>query len=178
MSCGSRLQELLEREKVSFQRIQHPATREPEEAARASHVRARHLARASIARAEPGRYVLLVLPASEHLDLEIARRVTGWPRLVPATAAEIARLIPDCEPGATPPFGTLFGMPTVIDLCFFEDEEHADDTFYCEAGNHRELIAMPFSEYRRVAGPFAHEACLNAHPALARPLRHGGRGAL
>jgi len=178
MGCVERLRDLLERSAVPYEVIAHPEAREADEVAKSSHVRARRLARVAVARDERDRPVMLVLPASEHLDLDIACRVVGVRRLTPAAAADLRRMFPDCEPGAIPPFGALYGMPAVLDLCFFEEQEEENGEIYFEAGSHRELVAMRFADFRRIAGPFAHEACLHLRPSLARPVKHGGRGAL
>jgi len=179
MGCVERVRALLERSAAPFQVIEHPEAREAGEVARSGHVRARRLARVVIARDAAGHMVMLVLPASEHLDLDTACRVVGTRSLAVATAADLRRRFPDCEPGALPPFGALYGIPAVLDLCFFEGEEEEENgEIYFEAGNHRELVAMRFADFRRVAGPFAHEACLHLRPSHTRPVKHGGRGAL
>jgi len=114
----------------------------------------------------PAGYLMLVLPASEHLDLPTVRRVCGHHRLEFATKEELARLFPGCDPGAVPPFGGLFGVETVIDQCFLEhDESDGDITF--AAGSPEEAVVMRFDDYARAAGPFSHEAHLHARPARA-----------
>ena len=123
---------------------------------------------------------MLVLPASEHLDLAVAQRVLGVADLVRLGAPEVRALFPDCDPDALPPFGARAGLPVVLDLCFFEEAEEEEDggEIYFEAGNHREIGVMRFADFRRLAGPFAHEACLHEKPRLARTVKHGGRGSL
>jgi len=177
MGCVERVRSLLERAAVPFQVIEHPEAREAEDVAKTSHVRGRRLARVVVARDAHEHPVMLVLPASEHLDLDTACRVVGTSRLTVATAADLRRTFPDCEPGAIPPFPAIYGVPAVLDLCFFEEEEDNGEIYF-EAGNHRELVAMRFADFRRIAGPFTHEACLHPRPSLARSVKHGGRGAL
>ena len=176
-----RAREVLDRfgvEPASYEIVPHPRAVNAEAAAQLSHVRGRQLAVARLVRDARGQLYELVAPASEHLDLEVARRVLGTGALTPASPPEIARTFPGCDPEALPPFGTHAGVPTVLDLCFFERaEEDPDATIWFEAGNHLELVAMPFAEFRRRAGPFAHEACLHDRPRLARVASHGGRGA-
>lgn len=179
MACVARLQELLKARGFAAQCFEHAATATAEAAALSGHVRARRLARAHVMRDAAGDCVMLVLPASERLDRATACRVLGTARLTPLPAGEWKQRFPDCEPGAAPPFGALYGMPAVLDLCFFEAEAgEADGDIYFEAGNHRELVAMRFEDYRRAAGPFAHEACLHLRPRPAHTVKHGGRGAL
>jgi Ala-tRNA(Pro) deacylase len=57
-------------------------------------------------------------------------------------------LFPDCELGAEPPIGTLFGLPT------FADEKLLDDEFLVmQAGTHRDSIRMRREDWERVCRP-------------------------
>lgn len=163
----------------TYELVRHPRTSRTESAAPLAHVRGRNLAVAHLVRHARGALALLVLPASERLDLEIARRVLGTDELRPASAADAERVFPGCDPDALPPFGARAGIPTVLDLCFFEAAENDPDAMiWFETGNHMELAGMSFEEFRKRAGPFTREACLHARPRLARLVHHGGRGAL
>ena len=78
-----------------------------------------------------------------------------------ANEEELAGLCADCEPGAQPPIGWLFGLPTFMDESLFDDGQV---TF--QAGNHREAVTMSFMDYYRLAKPafghFGHEAARKA----------------
>jgi prolyl-tRNA editing enzyme YbaK/EbsC (Cys-tRNA(Pro) deacylase) len=59
---------------------------------------------------------LVVIPASDRLDLERARRaLRARPGLRHATPTEVAEDFPDFEPGALPPLGHE-AVPDVVDL--------------------------------------------------------------
>ena len=73
---------------------------------------------------------------------------------------ELKRLFPDCEVGAMPPFGALYGMPMYVDPCLLESE----DIFF-QAGNHHEVVLMRSQEYEDVAGPLFSGSCLHRGPA-------------
>lgn len=178
MKNGNRIRSLLERSSVSWKRFEHAEAHDPEESAIAGHVRARRLAAATIVRDDHERPVMLILPASEHLDLDTARRVVGGDHVTRASRRDVAGLFPDCDPGALPPFGRLYGVPAVLDRCFFENDGDEEAEIYFEPGNHRELVAMRFADFRRLAGPFAHEACLHRRQDASHVVKHGGRGAL
>ncbi len=160
-----RLKRFLDLEEVRYEVFPHPEAYEAVEVARRSHVPARRLAKVIVLHTSPNAWQMLVLPASEHLDHDITRRVTGHDLVRFASDDELSLLFPDCEVGAAPPFGKLWGLTTVIDACFERDEEEegADD-FYFQAGNHRELARVSFRDYRRIAGPFARETCLHVRP--------------
>ena len=59
---------------------------------------------------------LIVLDANDHLDLSKARDVLRAGKVTLVPEEEIARLAPDCDPGAMPAVGSLFGLPTYADL--------------------------------------------------------------
>ena len=56
-------------------------------------------------------------------------------RLLPE--GRFARLFPDCEVGAEPPFGGLYGLPVLIDSSLAEEER-----IIFRAGSHVEAIEM------------------------------------
>ncbi len=57
-------------------------------------------------------------------------------------------LFPDCEIGAMPPFGNLYGMEVFVAESLAEDEEIA---FY--AGNHSEMIHLKYECFERLVEP-------------------------
>ncbi len=61
---------------------------------------------------------------------------------------ESFRWFPDCDVGAMPPFGNLYGMPVYVSLSLAEDEEIAFN-----AGSHAELIRMAYRDFERLVKP-------------------------
>jgi len=88
-----------------------------QERAAACHVSGRLLAKVVVVH-DPGDdwFALAVLPASARLDLLNLREAVDRPRLRLATEAQFARLFPDCDPGAMPPFGRMYqGLQVYLD---------------------------------------------------------------
>lgn len=164
MALVSRLARLFEERRVPYQVIPHREAFTAEAVAQVSHVARRHVAKAVVIRTGVSDYLMCVLPASEHLDLETVRRVTGRHVIEFAAEGELKRLFPDCELGAMPPFGGLYGMPACLDACFFRELE---GDLYFQGGNHHEIVRIAFEDYRRSAGPFVHEACLHERQHVA-----------
>jgi len=92
-----------------------------------------------------GRNVLIVLDATDHLDLPKARRVLGAARLL--REAELTALAPDCEVGAIPAVGSLFGLATYADYAVRDDP---DISF--NAGSHRFSARVERSSWERACG--------------------------
>jgi Ala-tRNA(Pro) deacylase len=152
-----RLQAFLDAEQASYTTRQHaPAFTAPEIAAEC-HVPGRDIAKVVVARSPEGRHVMAVLPASCRLDLDALARLAGVTTLALAQEEELGRLFPDCELGAMPPFGKLYGLPVFVDTCF-----PRQDFLFFQPGNHHEVVGMPYTEFERLAEPSVGEFCLHA----------------
>jgi Ala-tRNA(Pro) deacylase len=162
MAVNHRLQSLLVQSRVEYELLQHREAFTAQEVAQTTHVRGRQLAKVVLVRAGRDQYLMAVMPASQHVDLELLAQVSGRKHLELATEGEILRVFSDCEPGAMPPFGNLYDLPIFLDACLAR-EEHI--TF--QAGNHHEVVRMPFADYERLAGTFAKVACLHRAGATA-----------
>jgi len=62
-----------------------------------------------------------------------------------AEESEIGGMFEDCELGAEPPFGNLYGLTTIIDKAL-KDDDHI--TF--QAGTHGKAIRMSIADYLRL----------------------------
>ena len=92
-------------------------------------------------------YLLLALPASRRVDLaRVAELVGAEPAL--ATEAEMVALFPDCEVGAEPPFGSQYGLRTLVDESLAQQAEIA-----CRPGNHHEVLVLAWADFARLEQP-------------------------
>ncbi|HEX6737085.1 MAG TPA: YbaK/EbsC family protein [Vicinamibacteria bacterium] len=153
--CGRLLWFLSERG-ASFELLPHGEAFTAERVAQICHVPGRELAKVVVLGDEGRRPWMAVLPASCRLDVAALGQAIGHPHLALLREEELARLFPDCELGAMPPFGELYGMNMVVDACF----PRTRPVFF-QAGNHRELVAMPYRDYERLAHPQLSEFCLH-----------------
>jgi Ala-tRNA(Pro) deacylase len=125
----------------------HPIAFTAREVAAAEHLPAREVAKTIVVTSDEKYYMLLV-PANKLIDFHEVRMALGLTHARMATEHELGRLFPDCELGAMPPFGGLYGMPVYLDSVLNGQEYIAFN-----AGTHREVIHMPTAEYRRLARP-------------------------
>jgi len=163
MAVNHRLLRLLVTNRVEYELVPHREAFTAQEIAQTSHIAGGRLTKVVVVRAGGDRYLMAVLPASCHLDLDVLARLSAEAHLALADEREIQRLFPDCEVGAMPPFGTLYDLPLYLDACLLE---HDDIAF--QAGNHHELIRMDVADYERIARPFAAVECLHAAPVAAK----------
>ena len=95
-----------------------------------------------------GKLARMVMPAAYRIDLTRLSRALGGPEVELAEEQEFRAAFPDCEVGAMPPFGHLYGMPVYIDARLAEQGEIAFN-----AGSHTDVVCMPYAEFERLAQP-------------------------
>ena len=92
--------------------------------------------------------VMVVLPANRRLVLSELREMLESPHVTLASEAEFRDAFPDCELGAMPPFGHLYGMPVYIAANLTEEAEIAFN-----AGSHTEVIKLDYADFARLVNP-------------------------
>ncbi len=107
---------------------------------------------------------LAILPACCAIDLNQLKGLIGHGDVRLASLEEILRVIPDCAPGATPPFGQLFGLPTFVDHALVNQRE-----IILPAGDRRSAVRMRAAEFLRLAAPRVGRFAV--HESLAAPRR-------
>lgn len=141
--------DFLTQEKIKFDVISHRDTYNAQSMAQTLHVSGHHVAKTVLLRADGGKaYMVAVLPASRAIDLELASQLLGGRQLELATEQEVAEHCNDCEIGALPPFGSQYGMMTLVDAGLDEDEE-----ILFEGNTHHESIRMSFQDFRQIEKP-------------------------
>jgi Ala-tRNA(Pro) deacylase len=96
---------------------------------------------------QDGRRHLVVLEAIDHLDLHKARQVIGAEDVRLLTEGELAALAPDCQAGAIPAVGSLFGLATYADYAVRDDQ---DISF--NAGSHSFSVRVERASWERACG--------------------------
>ena len=142
-----RLKEFLDKEHVKYVSIDHSPAFTAQEIAAAAHIPGKELAKTVIVKID-GELAMIVLPASEHVRLANLRESLGARKVELADEDEFKKSFPDCETGAMPPFGNLYGMNVFVSQALREDDEIAFN-----AGSHDELIRLPYAEYERLVHP-------------------------
>ncbi len=78
-------------------------------------------------------------------------------------------LFPDCEVGAMPPFGNLYGFPVVVDQALLEDRE-----IVFNACTHTDSIRMKFSDFERLVRPIVAHIALEREPEVTDDFERYG----
>lgn len=148
MSIVQRLKKYLEEKKVEFSVINHPPLYTAQELAGFLHVKGRYLAKVVMLKSleKEDKFIMAVVPAPCKVDLKKIKEISGNVRI--ATEDEFRTLFPDCEPGAMPPFGNLYGIDVLMDNSFRNQNE-----IYFRGGSHFQAVRMRTDDYIRLVNP-------------------------
>ncbi len=141
------LKQYLDEQEVRYVTVRHSPAFTAQEVAASAHISGYEMAKTVMIKVG-GKMAMAVLPAPLHVDLRHLRELTGAQDIELAGESEFKALFPDCELGAMPPFGKLYGMETYVAQRLAEDEYIAFN-----AGTHTELIRMRFRDFERLAEP-------------------------
>jgi Ala-tRNA(Pro) deacylase len=95
-----------------------------------------------------GEMAMVVTPASDQVELDHLKETLGANEVDLASEKEFKDSFPDCETGAMPPFGNLYGMNVFVSQALREDEHIAFNS-----GSHSELVRLPYAEFERLVHP-------------------------
>lgn len=154
MTCRERLESYLRENGVPFRVDWHPLAYTAQEVAAAEHVSGYLVAKPVLVRCDDGGFVMAVLAAPHRLDLAKLEKLVGKTCRL-AEESEFAPLFPDCEVGAEPPFGNLYGVPVYVDRRLAEDPEIV---FRC--GSHRETMRVAYRDFERLVQPVVADLAL------------------
>lgn len=144
---SERLRKFLREHHVEYRPIHHTRDYTAQQAAADTHTPGREFAKTVIVSVD-GKPAMAVLPAHHSVDLESLREALGAEEVSLAGEQAIAELCPDCEVGAEPPFGNLYGLPVYVSRALTGDEEI---TF--KAGTHEDVVRMRYRDFRKLVKP-------------------------
>jgi Ala-tRNA(Pro) deacylase len=142
-----KLKEFLDAQKVKYVSITHSPAYTATEVAESTHIPGRELAKTVMVKLD-GKIAMAVLPSTRKVDLNLLRESVGAEEARLATEEEFKSLFPDCETGAMPPFGNLYGMEVYVAPKLTEDEQIAFN-----AGSHTEVVKLSYQDFERAAKP-------------------------
>lgn len=151
MSISRTLKAYLDHERVHYDVLPHPEAFRAVAIAQTLHAPEKEMAKVVIVKVDE-RFVMTVLPASWNVDLHRLREVFLTHHVRLATEDEFKGLFPDCELGAMPPFGILYGLPVYVDQSLTEDEQ-----IIFEAGTHSDAIRMRYMDFAALVFPVVTE---------------------
>jgi Ala-tRNA(Pro) deacylase len=142
-----KLKEFLDNENIKYVSIVHSTAYTAQEVAASAHITGKELAKTVIVQLD-GEMAMAVLPANRKIILQDLREVTGSDQVKFVAEEDFKKKFPDCETGAMPPFGNLYGMTVYVAATLGENEQIAFN-----AGSHTEVIKLAYKDFERLVKP-------------------------
>jgi Ala-tRNA(Pro) deacylase len=142
-----KLKTFLDQEKIKYVNIIHSTAYTAQEVAASAHITGREMAKTIIVELD-GQMAMAVLPANRKIVLQDLREVTGSDQVKFASEEEFQKAFPDCETGAMPPFGNLYGMDVYV-----AESLTGNDEIAFNAGSHTEVFKMAYKDFERLVQP-------------------------
>lgn len=148
-----KLKEFLDNHKIEYVTINHSLAYTAQRIAAAAHIPGKSVAKTVMLKVD-GKMAMAVLPASCKINLDKFKDELKANEAVISTEKEFKDLFPECEVGAMPPFGNLYGMDVYVAERLTEDDDIAFN-----AGSHRELIKLSFKDFEDLVKPKVLKFC-------------------
>jgi Ala-tRNA(Pro) deacylase len=142
-----KLRHFLDENLVKYIVITHSKAYTSQGIAASAHISGNELAKTVMLKKD-GELCMAVLPASKQVNLAVFAKLTDSKDVSLASERDFKDRFPDCELGAMPPFGNLYGIRVYTDASLARDKEIAFN-----AGSHLELIKLAYSDFERLVKP-------------------------
>jgi Ala-tRNA(Pro) deacylase len=151
------LQSFLDDNRIHYRFCRHEPTYTAQDLAAAEHVSGKRVIKPVVVRAD-GKLYMCALPACYRVDLGELKDQLMADEVEVVDEHQLRQRFGDCDLGAAPPIGWLYGMTTLLD----ESLVHGDRVLF-QAGTHVDAVEMSLADYRRVTqAEMAHFAVMNA----------------
>jgi len=132
---------------VRYVTVRHSSAFTAQQIAASAHVSGKEFAKTVMIKID-GDMAMAVLPAAYHIDFDSLREIFGTKNVTLASEPEFKDRFPDCDVGAMPPFGNLYGMDVFVAETLTKNKEIAFN-----AGSFTELIRLSYADYERLVKP-------------------------
>ncbi|UCD17451.1 MAG: YbaK/EbsC family protein [Candidatus Zixiibacteriota bacterium] len=142
-----KLKDFLDSNDIKYVTISHSSAYTAQQIAASACIPGKELAKTVIVKLD-GKMSMAVLPASYKVDFDLLKEATGAGKAELAGEQEFKDMFPECDIGAMPPFGNLYGMEVFVAESLAEDREIAFN-----AGSHIELVKMSYKDFESLVKP-------------------------
>jgi len=144
---ATKLKEFLDAHGVKYVTIRHSVAYTAQEVAASAHIRGKEMAKTVVVKLD-GSLAMAVVPAALKVDVRRLKEATGAKKAEIAAEEDFRGAFPECDLGAMPPFGNLYGVAVYVDPQLAEDEEIAFN-----ACSHTELMRLPYKDFQKLVQP-------------------------
>jgi Ala-tRNA(Pro) deacylase len=137
----------LDSNKVEYRGVEHSPAYSAHDVAVSTLVAERELAKAILVSVD-GRFWITALRADHRVNTHMIKRSFGSKQVHLAHEEDLESLFPDCQIGAIPLLGNLYGLPVMVDEALADDEE-----IVFNACTHTRVIRMKFKDFKELVKP-------------------------
>ncbi len=147
MPISTKLRNYLDDNNVKYITITHSKAYTAQEIAAAIHCPGKELAKSIMVKVND-QFVMIVLSASEKIDFDLLKKLFNQETVELATESEFKSLFPECEIGAMPVFGNIYGVDVYATENIAKDEE-----IFFNAGSHTIAIKLDTKYFLELVQP-------------------------
>ena len=141
------LKEFLDQNQVKYGSIEHAPAFTAQEIAASAHISGQMMAKTVMVKVD-GVMKMVVLPANDKINFNRLRQSMQAATVELADESEFVDLFPECETGAMPPFGNLYGVEVLVSEHLTSDAE-----IVFNACSHWELVRISYQDFERLVHP-------------------------
>lgn len=142
-----KLKEFLDSHNIMYTTISHSPAYTAQEVAASAHIPGKEMAKTVIVKID-GKLAMAVLPANQKLNTGQLKNALNATKVEVTGEQEFRDKFVDCEIGAMPPFGNLYGLDVLV-----EQNLAKDDQIAFNACTHTEVIRMKYGDFERLVKP-------------------------
>lgn len=143
----AKVKQFLDSNNIKYLSIKHSPSYTAQEIAASAHVPGKLMAKTVIVKLD-GTMAMVVEPANHKVNFDHLKKSLRAKDVALASESEFQNRFPECELGAMPPFGNLYGMDV-----FIIESLTTDDQILFNAGTHTELIKMSYKDFEKLVSP-------------------------
>lgn len=144
---NEKLVKLLNDNGVRYECEEHVETVTAQYTAEATHTKGKEMAKTVVVSLD-GEPAMFIIPSPLLINEDSIRGETGASEVRMVDEGELSDLFPDCEVGAMPPFGNLYGMDVYV-----HEDLAEDDRIAFNAGSHHEIIRLAYADFESLVNP-------------------------
>lgn len=141
------LKKYLDDNHIKYVSVKHSKAYTAQEIAASAHIPGKEIAKTVMIMVD-NKMAMAVIPASYVVDFDLLKEAADAENIILANENEFTNLFSDCDVGAMPPFGNLYGMPVFVCQSLAED-----DHISFNAGSHTELIQLSYRDFESLVKP-------------------------
>jgi len=142
-----KLKEFLESHNIKYVTVTHSQVFTAQETAATTHIPGKELAKTVMVKID-GKMAMAVLPASYRVDFNMLKEVAEAGKVELANEQEFKDMFPECDVGAMPPFGNLYGLEVYVAENLGKEGQIAFN-----AGSHTELVKVSYKDFETHVKP-------------------------